>query len=181
MSRTWALTTNTSLQIADIATWLNESKQWSDISINDEFHRLVARSNDSSISLVCCDTGKHRSGTAEGALNKLGLPSTLTFLQELSRAIDHCGRLDEIFRFAFSFAQRDKDCNLYFELEDCGIFKRINGAYTVNPDQFFAKSLAEMLTFKYTLADSDKRTTLVATAEIGTQSKRPNPVQDEQP
>ena len=165
MSRAWTLTTNTKRQLADVSAWLQESGRWSDISIGVQVHRLIAKSSDSSITLICSDVAKHRPGSAKNALEKIQTPSTLILTQELSRAIDHCGRLDEIYQLAFSFAKWDSKCDLYFELEDHGIFKRVQTVYTVNPDRFFAKSLACMLTFPYTLADSDKRDALLVTDE----------------
>ena len=164
MSRTWWLTTNTSLGLDEISSWLSDSQNWMDVAIYREHQRLVAQSHDSMISLVCVDRPKLRPGSAAMINDKLGKPSTLTFTQELSRSIDHCGRLDEIYDFAFRFSVLDCACDLYFELEDRGIFKRVNNQYVVNPNQFFAKSLAEFLKFPYALADSDKRNNLVATS-----------------
>jgi hypothetical protein len=161
LSRTWWLTTNTSLGLDEISDWLSDSQNWIDIAIHHEHNRLVAKSRDSTTSLACVDRPKRRPGSADVLNDKLGTPSTLTFTQELSRSIDHCGRLDKIYELAFRFAELDCACDLYFDLEDRGIFKRVKNQYVVNPDQFFAKSLAEFLTFPYTLADSDKRNELL--------------------
>ena len=97
--------------------------------------------------------------------DKLGTPATLTFTQELLRSTDHCGRLDEIYGFAFEFAAMDCSSDLYFDLEDRGIFKRLKNRYVVNPDQFFAKSLAGFLKFPYILADSDRINELATTSD----------------
>lgn len=161
MSRTWWLTTNTNHSLEEFSKWLTDWGKWSDISISAEYHRLGARSSDSAISLICVDVLRHRPGTANNAIDKIAFPATLTITQELQRTLDHCGRLDKIYELAFRFAKFDPECNLYFELEDRGIFKRVNNRYVVNPDQFFAKSLAEFLTFDYILADSDKRNSLL--------------------
>ncbi len=160
MSRTWRLTTNTHRELEEISAWLTDSRNWIDIAINRKHQRLIAKSLDSTITLVCVDRPKQRPGSADMTNDKLGSPSTLAFTQELSRSVDHCGRLDEIYDFAFRFAIMDSACDFYFELEDRGIFKRLNNRYVVNPDQFFAKSLAGFLTFPYALADSDKRNDL---------------------
>lgn len=163
MSRTWWLTTNSKFELEDIQRWLFASENWTGIEINYDHQRLVAKSNDSTLTLICTDIAKLRPGTAENAIHKIGTSATIIFTQELSRMIDHCGRLDEIYEFAFGFASWDKDCDLYFELEDRGIFKRMNNKYVVNPDQFFAESLARFLTFQYTFANSDKRNELLVT------------------
>ena len=164
MSRTWWLTTNTNHQLEDVRHFLIESGAWGEVTTNPKYHRLIAESKDEGITLVGSDGRKRNPGTRESRSVTLGTPRTISFTQELSRSLDHCGRLDQIYEFAFRFASWDENCDLYFELEDLGIFKRINGIYTVNPDQFFAKSLACFLTFPYRLADSDKRAQLVASA-----------------
>lgn len=164
MSRTWWLTTNTHLGLDELSAWLTDSQNWFNVVIHHDHHRLVAQSLDSMITLVCVDRPKQRPNSAAMINEKLGTPATLMFTQELSRSTDHCGRLDEIYEFAFQFAAMDRTSDLYFELEDRGIFKRLENRYVVNPDQFFAKSLHEFLTFPYILADSDKRNELVATS-----------------
>lgn len=156
MSRTWWLTTNTDLSLAAVAEWLTGSKCWTCGDIDSDHQRLVSHSLDKTITLVCSDRRVRHKGTASFAGSKIGTPSTLTFTLELSRAVNHCGRLDEIYAFAFEFSQFDSECNLYFELEDRGIFKRLDNQYVVNPDQFFAKSLAGFLTFPYRLADGNR-------------------------
>ena len=163
LSRTWWLTTNSDRELEDVFQWLKETQRWSENSFDGQNHRVVARTVDSTVTLICVDIAKHRPGSAKTAIGKIGTSSTLVFTQELSGQIDHCGRLDEIYRFALSFAEWDDKCDFYFELEDRGILKRVDKNYTVNPDQFFAQSLANMLTFDYSLADSDKRNDLMVT------------------
>ena len=165
MSRTWSLKTNSQLGLDEVSAWLTDSGSWNEATISQEHQRLVTTSPDSSLTLIGVDHMKKRPGLANIVDDSLGCPSTLIFLLQLSRKVDHCGRLDEIFDFAFRFASLDESCNLYFKLEDCGIFKRIDGQYVVNPDQFFAKSLASFLTFPYVLAGSSTRTELTVSQE----------------
>lgn len=154
MSKTWSLVTNSNLSLDEVYNWLCSRSNWDAVGDpKSGEHRCIAESSDSGTTAIVIDMYSLKRGTAETSFPMLGSPCKILFEMSLSRERENrIGALDGIFNVVFEFASFD-DCDWYFETESDGIAICRNGRCLVNPEAFYADSLASMLTQPYAIAE----------------------------
>lgn len=154
-----SVTTTTTRNLEDAYRWLCSFQNWKGMSLHDEqSHRRICQTTDEVVTVHIFDYRNWMRGSASSTIETLGAPKTIVLSMSLSRQ-HFIGRLDDMFSVAFGLAKWDDTCNMVFELDDGndGVFMRRDGRYLINPNEFFAQSLAAFLTFPYDHADSPCR------------------------
>ncbi len=93
------------------------------------------------------------SGVVEKNLGIYGFRETLCITFNPVRGSDRTGFRETVYEVAFDFAKWDETCDIYFSEDERGIFTRRGGHLLINPRQFDAAELRELLPASYATAD----------------------------